>query len=163
MQQKQPSLAASAIMRLKQLNGSKECGVWPLTWCEHEYGMGIRGEALRTVPPLHRPDACCTPNGNKKYDTAIHTYRRALVTIWHWPLASGRVYHFLWNKSYTINLDVLAKNIMVLLSAQLAIISSFDPAFSLLGVEKSLLESATLKKQDLCFVFSSKVGSKEPA
>ena len=60
--------------------------------------------------------------------------------------------------------NVLSReNIILVLSAQLAIIISLEPAFSLLSVEKSLLESAASKKQVLCFVFASKVGSKEPA
>ena len=54
------------------------------------------------------------------------------------------------------------KNIILVLSAQLAIIISLEPAFSPLGVEKSLLDSTASKKQVLCFVFTSKVGSKVP-
>ena len=57
----------------------------------------------------------------------------------------------------TIYLDVLARNIMVLLSAQVAIIISLEPAFSLLGVETSLPKSATSKMQVLCLSLHRKL------
>ena len=51
--------------------------------------------------------------------------------------------------------NVLSRNnVILVLSAQLTIIINLEPAFSLIGVEKSLPESAALKKQVLCFVLS---------
>ena len=62
-----------------------------------------------------------------------------------------------------MNLDILETNITVLLSAQLAILIGFEPVLSLASAAKSLPESTASKMQALCFVFTSKVASKEPA